>query len=91
MFYGAAAGSLMVCCLVAGFFFLKFWKKSQEILFMYFALSFFILAFERLVLIGLGTKNEPSPYVYLIRLGAFILIIYAIINKNRVSSNAGKA
>jgi Ca2+/Na+ antiporter len=90
MFYGVASGALMICCLVAGLFFLKFWRKTQDRLFMFFSMSFFMLSFERLVLVCLGTRNEPTPYIYLIRLGAFILIIYAIINKNRSTSSAGK-
>lgn len=85
MLYEVFNGALMICCLVAGFFFTKFWKKTHDKLFMLFALSFFILSFERLVLGYIGGTNEPSPYVYLIRLSAFLLIIYAIIDKNKAS------
>jgi hypothetical protein len=49
-------------------------------------MAFFLLAFERLVLGFLGSANEPSQWVYLIRLGAFLLIIYAIISKNKQSA-----
>lgn len=87
--YEVSSGALMVCCFVAGLFFYKFWRQSQDKLFMLFSFSFFLLSFERFVLGYIGAKNEPSPFVYLIRLGAFILIIFAIINKNKDSSNAG--
>lgn len=70
-------------CLMAGIFFLKFWRKSHDRLFLHFSLSFFLLSFERAVLSYLGIENEPSPLVYLIRLSAFLLIIYAIIDKNK--------
>lgn len=89
MMYEVFSGALMICCLVAGLFFLKFWKQTGDNLFKLFSFSFFILSFERLVLGYLGGKNEPSPLVYLIRLGAFIVIIYAIIQKNKESNNAG--
>ncbi len=83
MLYEVFSGALMTSCLIAGFFFLNFWKKTQDELFKLFAFSFFLLSFERLVLGYIGGTNEPSPYVYLIRLSAFLLIIFAIVNKNR--------
>lgn len=88
MMYEVFSGALMICCLVAGLFFYKFWKKTEDRLFKLFAFSFFLLSFERLVLGYIGGRNEPSPLIYLIRLAAFILIIFAIVDKNR-SSNAG--
>lgn len=87
MLYEVYSGALMICCLVAGLFFLKFYKKTSDKLFQLFSIAFFLLSFERLVLGYLGSRNEPSPLVYLIRLSAFLIIIYAIVDKNR-SSNA---
>lgn len=87
MLYEVYSGALMVCCLVAGLFFLKFYRKTSDKLFQLFSVAFFLLSFERLVLGYLGSRNEPSPLVYLIRLSAFLIIIYAIVDKNR-SSNA---
>lgn len=83
MMYDFFSGALMVCCLVAGLFFLKFWKKTHDNLFRLFSLSFFLMAIERLVLGYVGSLNEPNELVYLIRLVAFILIIHAIIRKNK--------
>lgn len=88
MMYEVYTGALMICCLVAGLFFYKFWKKTGDRLFKLFAFSFFLLSIERLVLGYIGARNEPSPLIYLIRLSAFILIIFAIVDKNR-SSSAG--
>ncbi len=87
MLYEVYSGALMICCLVAGLFFLKFYRKTADKLFQLFSVAFFLLSFERLVLGYLGSRNEPSPLVYLIRLSAFLIIIYAIVDKNR-SSNA---
>lgn len=83
MVYEILSGALMLACFVAGLFFYKFWKKSHDRLFMFFSFAFFLLSLERLVLGYLGTNNEPSPFIYLIRLGAFLLIIFAIYNKNK--------
>lgn len=91
MMYEVFSGALMITCFVAGLFFLKFWKKTHDRLFILFSFSFFLLSFERLVLGYLGSKHEPSPLVYLIRLGAFILIIFAIVNKNKESNTSESA
>lgn len=90
MLYDFFTGALMICCLIAGLFFLKFWRKTHDTLFRSFSLAFFILTFERMVLAYLGSENEPSQWVYLIRLGAFLLIIFAIISKNKVSAKTSE-
>lgn len=81
--YQFLSGSIMVSCLVAGFFFFRFWKKTSDPLFKMFSFAFWILALERGVLGYIGTKYEPQPEIYLIRLSAFVLILVAIIRKNR--------
>lgn len=86
MIYEILSGALMMACFVVGLFFLRFWKKSHDRLFFMFGIAFFLLAVERLVLGYVGVKNELGPSVYLIRLSAFIMILMAIIHKNRGSS-----
>lgn len=86
MTYNFFSGIMLMGCLSAGFFFLKFWRKSNDKLFLCFASSFFLLSFERAVLSYMGIDNEPSPLIYLIRLASFLLIIYAIIVKNKESA-----
>ena len=41
------------------------------------------LALERIVLAAVPAQNEYAPLVYLVRLGAFGLIIAGIVDKNR--------
>ena len=86
MLYEIISGALMMACFVAGLFFLRFWKKTHDKLFIMFAIAFFILSFERLALGYLGINHELLPKVYLIRLSAFIMILLAIVQKNRESS-----
>lgn len=86
MYYSFIAGAMTLACTVVGLFFLRFWKKSHDRLFLMFAIAFFIMAFERVVLGYLGTNYEFIPMVYLIRLIAFIMILVAFIQKNRESS-----
>jgi hypothetical protein len=74
------------CCLgflVAALFFLKFWARSKDPLFLTFALAFGLLGVERIILIFFPIGGEKQPFVYLIRLIAFTIIIMGIIHKNR--------
>jgi len=85
MIYYYMSGALMMSCFVSGMFFLKFWKKTSDKLFLYFSWSFFLLTAERILLGFLGSAQEPKPQVYLFRLAAFLLIIFAIVQKNQNS------
>ena len=78
---GAATVSLLVIAL----FFLRFWKRTRDRLFLYFSAAFVILMVERLIRAAMIVENEWTPYVYLVRLAAFVLIILAIVDKNRRS------
>jgi peptidoglycan/LPS O-acetylase OafA/YrhL len=80
-------GAIMMTFLVAGLFFLRFHRRTRERLFAIFAGSFFVLAIERIVLASTDPTDEFRPYIYLIRLAAYLLIIVAIVDKNR----AGKS
>lgn len=86
MIYYILCGGLMMACFVVGLFFLKFWKRTSDKLFLYFAYAFFLMTVERVLLGVLGSAQEPKPQIYLIRLGAFSLILFGIIVKNRESS-----
>jgi hypothetical protein len=82
--YAFLSGAIMMACLAAAFFFFRFHKKTQDPLFSMFAFAFLVLALERAVLGLLGSSQyEPKPEIYLIRLSAFLLILIAIIRKNR--------
>lgn len=81
--YELISGAIMMACFVTGIFFMKFWKKTHEKLFVMFGVAFWILALERLVLGYIGTHHEHGPMIYLIRLSAFIMILIAIVQKNR--------
>lgn len=75
------AGALTIGYFIAGIFFLRFWKKTYDRLFAIFAVAFWVFAAERLALTD--PLDENRWYIYLVRLFAFVLIIIAIIDKNR--------
>ncbi|OJH37031.1 DUF5985 family protein [Cystobacter ferrugineus] len=70
-------------CLVAGLLFLRFWRKTGDRFFGFFAASFWMMALHRVMMMLLrGSENENVLGVYLIRLLSFVLILVAIADKN---------
>jgi uncharacterized protein DUF5985 len=76
-------GAIAMACVAIGVFFLKFWKNTRDRLFAMFAVSFWLLACDRIVIVGIGQSETSTPAEYLLRLAAFLLIIEAIVEKNR--------
>lgn len=68
--------------LIASTFFLRFWNRSHDQLFLWFCLAFFFLASSSAFPVILGTLNDQQPAVYLLRLAGYIAIILAILKKN---------
>jgi zinc transporter ZupT len=79
------SGMAAALCLVAGLFFLRFWRKTRDRFFAFFAASFWLMAVHRLVNVVMRDNNEHLVAVYSIRLIAFVLILVAIVDKNRVA------
>ena len=77
------AGALTLGWLAIGVFFLKFWRRTGDLLFLAFAAAFMIEGVNRLGFFFLEHPNEGSPTIYLVRLFAFLLIVAAIVMKNR--------
>ena len=77
------SGAILMGWAVAGLFFLWFWKSSKDRFFALFAGAFWLFALERLLIGLIDPANEFRPYVYLVRLTAFLVILAAIIDKNR--------
>lgn len=79
------SGAVMMASLCSGIFFLKFWRKTEDRFFVLFASAFFLFAIERCCFAfnPLLTPIDTLSWIYLIRLLAFLLIIVAVIDKNR--------
>ena len=76
-------GAIAMGCFIAGLMFLRFWRDGRDRFFLLFALSFFVEAFSRVLLAVSPRPNEGSPWLYGIRLAAYLLILWAIYEKNR--------
>ena len=81
----------------SGLFFLKFFLTTRDRFFFHFATACWLLSAERIVVLFLEkpfpsdtTAMSPENYsIFIFRLLAFLVIVRAIINKNRADS--GKA
>lgn len=84
MIHTFVSGALCMGFLIAGIFFLKFWVRSREKLFLFFSAAFWILALERIFLaVQAQVMDEFHDSIYAMRSVAFLLIIVGIIMKNR--------
>ena len=77
------SGVIVALALVAALVFLRFWRQSRDRLFGFFAGAFVLYGLNHLVLTFNPRDSEIRPYLYLIRLAAFLLIIVGILDKNR--------
>ena len=80
---GIVSGALLAGYALVALFFLRFWATSRDRLFALFALAFAVLAGQRLALAMTRASMEDQTVFYLLRLTAFVIIIIAIIDKNR--------
>ena len=83
MIQGFLLGVIVTSSLIAGMFFLKFWRRTGDQLFMAFAAAFLIESLNRLFFLFMENPNEGSPIIYIVRLLAFLLILIAIVRKNQ--------
>jgi len=76
------SGMITMGMLVCAAFFLRFWRRSKDTLFIAFALAFALLALSQALTTLLQLPLEERSWTYLLRLAAFSLLIAAILGKN---------
>jgi hypothetical protein len=79
---GLVAGGLAVGFLVVAAFFLRFWGRTRDGLFLAFSAAFGLMAVNQALPVILSIPQEDRGGIYLIRLLAFLLIIVAVVRKN---------
>jgi len=79
---GFVAGLLGAGFIAVGLYFLKFWRRTHDRLFLAFAAAFALLALNQAVPVLAHIASENASGAYLLRLAAFLLIIWAILRKN---------
>ena len=82
-------GAVSMGFAVATLLFLKFWKRTRDGLFLAFAAAFLLLGINQALLSLANIPVEERSSLYLIRLAAFVIIIGALVFKNRQSKRQG--
>lgn len=75
-------GAIMMATFTASLFFLRFWKTTKDRFFLFFSISFCIDGISRLLLGFANYADEYEPLIYSMRIVAFSVIAFAIIDKN---------
>jgi hypothetical protein len=78
-------GAIAMASAVVALFFMRFWRETGDRLFGMFSLAFLLLGITRLglALSSPHIPDEPHTHWYWMRLVAFLLILVAIVDKNR--------
>lgn len=77
------SGMLVAFEAAIALFFLRFWIASRDRLFAMFAIAFAVLSLQRLAIVLTAQVLEEQAPLYLLRLAAFVVIVVAIVDKNR--------
>ncbi|MBA3892231.1 MAG: hypothetical protein H0X69_00850 [Gemmatimonadales bacterium] len=77
------SGAIVMGYAVTSLFFLRYWRGTGDRLFAIFAAAFGVLGVQRLALVFSRDMAEDQTALYLVRLFAFLLILGAIVDKNR--------
>ena len=83
MLFDFLSGAITMGFAVAGLFFLRFWKRTGESLFLAFAVAFWLLGLGQALLAFSDVPVEERSWLYLLRLAAFSLILVSVWVKNR--------
>lgn len=82
------SGAVMLAHVIAALFFLRFWRKTGDRLFLAFTVAFALFALNQGFAFVLAVYREPTSFIYALRVLGFVLILAAIIDKN---VSAGKS
>lgn len=82
-------GMVAMGFIIAGLFFLRFWWRIRDRLFFVLALAFWLLALGQAFL-GMSRAYPDQSWEFLPSLGAFSLLILAILMKNFGGSSGGR-
>jgi hypothetical protein len=81
--FAFVSGLITMGFIMAGLFFINFWRRTRDALFLAFAVAFWLLAANQTLLVLADIPQEEKSWLYLLRLAAFAVIIIAVAAKNR--------
>jgi uncharacterized membrane protein YagU involved in acid resistance len=68
--------------LVVSLLFVRYWRQTLDGIFVWFSISFALLALTQALPVMIEIPREEHSWVFLLRLLAFALLIFAILRKN---------
>jgi hypothetical protein len=77
------AGAATAASWIIAMFLFKFWRESRDRLLLLFSLAFVVLGLNWVLVSVFHPGGETRHLFYLVRLVAFLLILVAILDKNR--------
>ena len=77
------AGGITVAAWVAALVFFRYYKQTKDRFFACFGGAFLLEGLNRIPWAISSTDQDSHPVVYLLRLAGYLLILYAIWQKNR--------
>lgn len=83
MIEGFLLGVIVTATLAVSAFFLKFWRKTRDPLFLGFGCAFLVEGCNRIAFLFVEDPESGNPIVYAVRLLSYLLILAAIAYKNR--------
>lgn len=75
-------GAVIMGDVIAALFFVRFWKRTDDRLFLFFAASFIAIAVSRVVVDEYIPPVGYEPFGYMIRVLSYLFIIAGILYKN---------
>jgi hypothetical protein len=76
-------GATAMGCWAVGLIFFRSWRLTDDRFFSLFGAAFWLLAVHWFALAAVGAVDETRHYFYAVRLLGFLLVIVAIVDKNR--------
>jgi uncharacterized protein DUF5985 len=81
-------GAVIMGDLIAGLFFVRFWKRTGDRFFLFFAASFVAIAVSRVVVDEGIPPFGYEPFGYMIRILSYLFIIAGILYKNTAGNTS---
>lgn len=78
-------GAIAMAAFTIALMFIRFWRTTRDRFFLFFAAAFALMGSGRVVLGAVPHSDDQTPVIYLIQLLAFVVIVFAVIDKNRRS------
>lgn len=82
MMAGFLLGVIVTCSFVASAYFLRFWRKTGDLLFLAFGAAFLVEGINRIGFLFVDSPEQGNVTVYSIRLLCYAIILLGIAHKN---------